>query len=185
VRPAPEEGEVPSAAARAPAGARSLAARGLQVLNGALVSLSALALLAAAGVLTFSVLSRYLLKLPTEWQDEASVFLMVGATFLCGAYVQSYRGHVGIEALATLLPRRLDRARRLLCDLVSLAFCAFFSWKSWTLLREAVVDHQTTSSSWGPPLSIPYALMAVGMTLVAAQLGLQVAAGLGAREARR
>jgi TRAP-type C4-dicarboxylate transport system permease small subunit len=50
----------------------------------------------------------------------------------------------------------------------------FFSWKSWTLLAEAVRDAQTTSSSWGPPLWIPYGLMASGMSLLCLQLLLQL-----------
>jgi TRAP-type C4-dicarboxylate transport system permease small subunit len=98
------------------------------------------------------------------------VFLLVGATFLCGAFVQSIRGHVGIEALSTLLSKRVDALRRIAVDALSLAFCAFFAWKSWTLLHEAWVDKQTTSSSWAPPLWIPYLLMAVGMTLLSLQL---------------
>jgi TRAP-type C4-dicarboxylate transport system permease small subunit len=61
-----------------------------------------------------------------------------------------------------------------LVDVASFVFCAFFSWKSWTLLHEAVVDEQTTSSTWGPPLWIPYGLMSVGMTLLSLQLLLQV-----------
>jgi TRAP-type C4-dicarboxylate transport system permease small subunit len=144
-------------------------------LNEALLLASMVALLGAAGVLTSSVVTRYLFKVPTDWQDEASVFLMVFATFACGAYVQSYRGHVGIAALASVLSPRLNRLRLLLSDVVSLAFCAFFSWKCWTMLMEAVEDHQTTSSSWGPPLWIPYGAMALGMTLLALQLALQVA----------
>ena len=71
------------------------------------------------------------------------------------------------------LGERLNRVRLLLVDLVSFAFCVFFAWKSWTLWHEAWVDKQTTSSSWGPPLSIPYGLMATGMTLLSLQLLLQ------------
>ena len=55
-------------------------------------------------------------------------------------------------------------------DIGSFAFCAFFSWKSWTLLHEAIHEGQTTSSSFGPPLWIPYGLMAVGMTLLSLQM---------------
>ena len=143
--------------------------------NNKVFGLSMLALLAAAFILTGSVLLRYFLKVPTDWQDEASVFLMVGAVFVSGAYVQSFRGHVGIEALAGFLPPRVNWVRRLACDVASFLFCGFFAWKSWTLLREAWVEGQTTSSAWAPPLSLPYGLMAVGMTLLSLQLLLQIA----------
>jgi TRAP-type C4-dicarboxylate transport system permease small subunit len=59
-----------------------------------------------------------------------------------------------------------------------LAFCALFAWKSWTLLRDAWVDGQTTTSSWAPPLWIPYGLMALGMTLLALQLAVQLVASV-------
>jgi TRAP-type C4-dicarboxylate transport system permease small subunit len=137
-----------------------------------------LALLAAAAILTWSVLSRYLFKANTDWQDEAAVFCLVGATFLCGAWVQAQRGHIGIEAIASVLPRGVNRVRQVLVDVGSAAFCAFFAWKSWTLFHEAWVDKMTTSSTWAPPLAIPYGLMAAGMTLLVVQILLQVAAGI-------
>ena len=143
--------------------------------NRAAMIACSLALLCAAGVLTSSVVTRYFLKRATDWQDERSVFLLVGATFISAAWVQSYRGHIGIEALASILPRSVNRVRLLLLDIATTAFCAFFSWKSWTLLHEAIVDGQTTSSSWAPPLWIPYGLMTLGMTLVTLQLALQTA----------
>ena len=149
------------------------AARALVHINRAMVVLGMLALLAASIVLTYSVFSRYLMKASTDWQDEAAVFCLVGATFMCGAFVQSLRGHVGIEAIAGLLPRAIDRLRLALVDLMCVLFCAFFAWKSWTLFHEAWVEHHTTASSWAPPLAIPYGLMAAGMTLLTVQLILQ------------
>jgi len=184
--------------AGAPAGARSAAdasraalpawlsapARWLARINDAMAVLGMLALLAASVILSWSVVSRYFLKASTDWQDEAAVFCLVGATFLCGAFVQALRGHIGIEAVAGLLPAALERVRLLLVDVLGLAFCAFFAWKSWTLFHEAFVEHQTTSSSWAPPLSIPYGLMALGMSLLSLQLLLQCVAranGLGSK----
>jgi TRAP-type C4-dicarboxylate transport system permease small subunit len=153
-------------------------ARALAAANRVMVGFGMVALLAASLVLTSSVGTRYLFKAATDWQDETAVFLLVGATFLCGAFVQSIRGHVGIEAVATLLSKRADALRRVGVDVLCLAFCALFAWKSWTLLHEAWVDKQTTSSSWAPPLWIPYLLMSLGMTLLALQLAVHVAASV-------
>jgi TRAP-type C4-dicarboxylate transport system permease small subunit len=131
------------------------------------------ALLIAALVLTYSVFSRYLFKAGTDWQDEIAVFSIVGAVFLAGAWVQAQRGHIGIEAIASILSPRVNRVRIVVVDLMSLAFCAFFAWKSWTLFHEAWVDRMTTSSTFAPPLTIPYGLMALGMSLLVLQLLLQ------------
>lgn len=147
----------------------------MQWLNRAILLPCMIALLCAAAILTYSVFARYYFKVPTDWQDEAAIFLLVGATFLSGAYVQFYRGHIGIDALAGILPSGANHVRKLLADLATALFCAFFAWKSWTLLAEAVAEGQTTTSSWGPPLAIPYSIMAVGMTLVAIQAALQTA----------
>ena len=83
----------------------------LERLNRAIVLLSAIALLVASCVLTYSVVLRYFSPQPTDWQDEFSVFLLIGATFMSAAWVQSQRGHIGIEAVATLLPPAADRWR--------------------------------------------------------------------------
>jgi len=56
---------------------------------------------------------------------------------MAAGWIQSKRGHVGIDALSHILPSWADRGRRIFADLASLAFCAFFCWKSWTLLAEA------------------------------------------------
>lgn len=149
------------------------AERLLRGLNQLLLLPCMLALLGAAGILTYSVFARYFFHISTDWQDEVAVFLLVGATFVSSPYVQAQRGHIGIDALAGLLPERVNFWRRMLVDLLVCFFCAFFAWKSWTLFHEAWRDGQTTTSSWGPPLWIPYATMACGMSLVALQSLLQ------------
>jgi TRAP-type C4-dicarboxylate transport system permease small subunit len=160
-------------------------ATALNMLNALVLRLSMLALVLAAGVLTYSVVTRYFLKSATDWQDEVAVFLLVGATFMTTAHVQSLRGHVGIEAFANLLPPMVNRARLFLVDIISALFCAFFSWKSWTLFHEAWSEGQTTSSSFAPPLWIPYSLMAVGMSILTLQLILQTLVHLTGGEVSR
>ena len=148
-------------------------ARALVVVNRGVMVLGMIALVAAALILSSSVVTRYFLHASTDWQDEASVFCLVGATFLCSAFVQAIRGHVGIEAVSSLLPPRVDRVRVALVDIGCFVFCVFFAWKSCTLLHEAWSEGQTTSSSWAPPLWIPYLLMSLGMILLGVQLAVQ------------
>jgi len=170
------EAALPKAAV-IPAGASvATLSRLLDRINRAVLTMSMGALVLTALIFTYSVVARYFFNVPTDWQDEASVFMLVGVTFSCAAYVQSYRGHIGIEALSSVLPASVNAIRLFIVDVVSLLFCTFFSWKSWTLFHEALRDGQTTSSTFAPPLWIPYAMMAAGMTLLTVQIFAQVLA---------
>jgi TRAP-type C4-dicarboxylate transport system permease small subunit len=171
--PLPDQVDVSNAAAGH--GLVGALERGLAFCNNIIVVLAAIALVAACVILSYSVLGRALFHSPNYWQDEAAVFLLVGATFMTAAYVQGQRGHIGIEAFIGLLSPRINSIRLWLVDAASLLFCAFFAWKSWTLAHEAWVDGQVSNSMWSPPLAIPYGLMACGMTLLCVQILLQLA----------
>ena len=159
--------------------------RAMAGVNRLMLFVGMVTLVVASVVLTYSVFSRYLFRAATDWQDEVAVFNIVGCVFLCGAWVQSQRGHVGIEAIASVLPAGVNRVRVVVVDILSMLFCAFFAWKSWTLFHEAWVDKMTTSSTFSPPLTIPYGLMATGMTLLVVQLFLQSIGHFATREEKR
>jgi TRAP-type C4-dicarboxylate transport system permease small subunit len=148
--------------------------RALALCNSIIVVIAAIAMIAACVILSYSVLGRALFHSPNYWQDEAAVFLLVGAAFMTSAYVQQQRGHIGIEAFVGLLSPTVNRVRLWLVDVASLLFCAFFAWKSWTLAHEAWVEGQVSNSMWSPPLAVPYVLMATGMTLLCVQILLQI-----------
>jgi TRAP-type C4-dicarboxylate transport system permease small subunit len=158
--------------------AGGLVERALAVANRVIVLVSSIALVIASFVLTYSVVSRYFLHFSTDWQDELSVFLIVGAVFMSSASIQERRGHVAIEAIIGLLPAGINRVRQVMADGASFAFCAFFAWKSWLLLAEAWSENFHSESTWGPPLWIPYSLMTAGMTLLAVQLAMQIVRAL-------
>ena len=146
----------------------------LDRLNTLMAFASALAIAAAGLVLTWEVIGRYFLAIASDWQDELSTFLLIGATFASAAWTQARRGHVGIDALHEILPAAADRARRVLADLLSALFCGYFTFKSGQMLIEVWTEGQTTPSSWGAPLFVPYGCMTLGMGLLTAQLILQV-----------
>jgi TRAP-type C4-dicarboxylate transport system permease small subunit len=165
-----------------PAGASpDIFERILSAINRLVVRLSSVALVIAGFVLTYSVIVRYFLKISTDWQDEMSVFLIIGAVFMSAAAIQAGRGHVAIKAITGLLPPHVNMARQILVDAASLAFCAFFAWKSWLLLAEAWEEGFRSGSTWAPPLWIPYGLMTAGMMLLSLQILLQLMHGLTGR----
>jgi TRAP-type C4-dicarboxylate transport system permease small subunit len=146
----------------------------MSALNRILVLLGSFALMAAALILSYSVMSRGIFHAANDWQDEAALFCLVGVTFLCSSYVQEKRGHIGISAIEGLLPHPVNKVRAVVIDIISCLFFAFFSAKTWDLLHEAWVDGQVTNSTWAPPLWIPYSMMFVGMVLLTIQLFLQI-----------
>ncbi|MFI4988754.1 MAG: TRAP transporter small permease [Alphaproteobacteria bacterium] len=171
---APREAAEPAAEEIPRHGLPGRAAAFLAMVNGAAAAAGAIAFGIAGCVLTWEATARYFFHIPSDWQDELAVILLVGGTFMSAAWVQERRGHVGIQALAAILPAAADRCRRFASDVVALLFCAFFCWKSWTLWLEAWQEDRTSDSAWGAPLWIPYGCMALGMTLLAMQYLLQV-----------
>src|SRR5436190_1836731 len=116
----PEQTAVPTAGAAGPL------ERVIAALNQLIVIVSSVALLGASVVLTYSVIVRYFLKFSTDWQDEMSVFLIIGAVFMSAAAIQARRGHVAIEAIVGLLPPRVNRVRQIAVGAVATVFMIFF-----------------------------------------------------------
>src|SRR3954469_4666402 len=94
--------------------------RAMAAVNAVMVFVGMLLLLVAALVLTYSVFSRYLFKSATDWQDEVAVFCIVVALFLRCAWVQAQRRHIGIEAVASILPASINRVRTVVVDCMTL-----------------------------------------------------------------
>ncbi len=89
------------------------------VINQAVVVLGMLALLVASLViLTYSVVSRYLLQRPRTGRTRRRCFCLVGRHLHLRRLCAVLRGHIGIEAMAGLLPPSVNRLRLALVDLM-------------------------------------------------------------------
>ena len=146
-------------------------------LNELTAVFAALAIASAGLILTWEVIGRYFLAIPSDWQDELSAMLLIGATFASAAWTQARRGHVAIDAIGHILPPGIDRIRRRAADIIACLFCAYFAFKSFELFREAWDEGHTTPSAWGSPLWIPYGSMAIGTALLAIQQAIQAIRG--------
>jgi len=82
-------------------------------------------------LLTFAhVVGRYFLRRPITGSEEITELMMVFAVFLAAAHVASKKGHVRVDVLISLLPRR---ARATLDSLTSLATAAIISLLVWQI----------------------------------------------------
>src|SRR5512144_390976 len=99
-------------------GALGTLERAMTLVNRVMLFVGMITLVVASLVLTYSVFSRYLFKAATDWQDEVAVFSIIACVFLCGAWVQSQRGHVGIEAIASVMPPAVNRIRVVVVDVL-------------------------------------------------------------------
>ncbi len=147
---------------------------GLRALNRWMAILSALLIVVATLALVYEVVTRYYLRIANDWMIEFCVYLLIAATFLAAAYTQAERGHVGIEVLDEVMSAKWNRYRLLLGDFLSLIVVAFIARNACEYAWNAYQQGWTTSSTWAPPLWIPYFFMAFGLITTGLQMIVQI-----------
>ena len=136
---------------------------------------AAIALIAACAILSYSVLSRSLFHSANYWQDEAAVFLLVGATFMTSAYrsrpARPYR-HRSVRRTAVAAsqsdPALAGRCRELCCS----AHSSPGNPGRWRMKHGSTARFQTRCGRRRS--RFPMCLMALGMTLLCVQILLQI-----------
>ena len=118
---------------------------------------------------TFEVVMRYVLTMPTVWVDEVSRIFQVWATYLAIAYVLKHRQHIIID-VAFRKPHTIHRhAVETFSLLVIIGFAlivAKYGWDVW--LKSTLAGHTTDSYLAVPKLYIQSSIW-VGFGLLALQ----------------
>jgi len=139
------------------------AIEGLSSITG---GIAALCIVAAALVVTEGIITRKVLGVSAIWQIEASVFLLILATFVGAAFVQKHERHLNVDLVLVKLS---PKARELTLIVVSIIACilsGIIAWFAWPMWWEAVIRNDHSYSLWGPPLWIPYFFIPFGMSLL-------------------
>ena len=146
----------------------------LRTFNYWMAIISAILILFATLVLSYEVVTRYFMKVANDWVIELCIYLLIAATFLAAGYTQAERGHVGIEVLDEVMSPRANRIRYLIGDVLSLIVVGFIARNAWHYTMNAYEQGWATSSTWAPPLWIPYFFMAFGLTTLGLQMLIQI-----------
>jgi TRAP-type C4-dicarboxylate transport system permease small subunit len=133
--------------------------------NGFAGGIAALCLVAAALVVTEGIVVRKLFGMSAIWQIEASVFLLIFATFVGAPLVQRNEKHLNVDLVLIHLSPRTREIVLILVSVLSCLICALLAWYAWPMWWEALTRNDHSESLWGPPLWIPYLFLPLGMTL--------------------
>lgn len=134
----------------------------------------ALAILSSAGILTYEVMMRYVFETPTIWEIEFSVYLLIMATFIGGAYGLKSASHIHIDLITHLLSSKVKFRLSLITSIGAFLFCLVLAITGWKMWWEAFCKGWRSDSLWGPPLWIPYIFLPLGMTLLCLQYVVQI-----------
>lgn len=105
----------------------------------------------------------------TIWQTELATYLLIFVTFVGGAYGLKHGSHVNVDLLLNRLPLRGRMVLHALCAVLSLVLIAVVAWHSYHMWSEAVRGNWTSGTAWNPSLVLPYAILPLGMLLIALQ----------------
>lgn len=143
--------------------------RAINAINEASGYISALLILLCSLVILHAVTVRYFFGLPSYWQTELSIYLLMFATFIGGAYALKHGAHVGVDLLSIKLSGRANLVLRIITAILCLGLTFVVTWKAGNMWWEATSMGWESDTLWGPKLTYPYAILPVGMLLTSLQ----------------
>ena len=130
---------------------------------------AALSILVATLIIVEQVIVRYVFKIPTIWQVETAVYLLIAATFLGAPYGLKENAHIHIDMLILNLSTGARRKLDIVTSAIAMVFCFFLAYRGGIMWWEAYEGGWSSSSLLSVPLVYPYALIPVGMFLTGLQ----------------
>jgi len=128
--------------------------------------IAALCIVAAALVVTEGIITRKVFGLSAIWQIEASVFLLIFATFVGAPFVQKSEHHLNVDLILVHLSPKTREMILIIVSVITCIISGILAWFAWPMWWEAIIRNDHSYSLWGPPLWIPYFFIPFGMSLL-------------------
>ncbi len=131
--------------------------------------ISAVLILASMLIVCYGVFLRYVLGASTVWQLELSTYFLMFAAFVGGAYGLRHGDHVNLSLVVDRLPEKTRLYVRLVASILGFVFIAIVALIACDLWWETTQAGRTSGTAWNVPLTYPYLIVPLGMTLIALQ----------------
>lgn len=154
---------------RGPDRRKSLFTRIVEWLSEVSGYVSGALILASVLVICYGVVLRYFLGASTIWQTELSIYFLMFAAFVGGAYGLKHDDHVSIDLVVKRLPGRARLIVNLVAALMGLSLIVVIGVIGLVLWWETTVAGRRSGTAWNPPLTYPYFIIPLGMGLIALQ----------------
>jgi TRAP-type C4-dicarboxylate transport system permease small subunit len=139
-----------------PGNSRSPLLRYIDRLSELVGYISAVLILVSMLVVCYGVFLRYVLGASTVWQLELSTYFLMFAAFVGGAYGLRHGDHVNLYV-------------KLVASILGFLFIAVVAVIAYFLWWETTEAGRTSGTAWNVPLTYPYLIVPLGMTLIALQ----------------
>jgi TRAP-type C4-dicarboxylate transport system permease small subunit len=130
---------------------------------------SAVLILISMLVVCYGVFLRYVLGASTVWQLELSTYFLMFAAFVGGAYGLRHGDHVNLSLIVDRLPAKAQLYVKLVASILGFVFIAIVAVIAYFLWWETTEAGRTSGTAWNVPLTYPYLIVPLGMTLIALQ----------------
>ena len=131
--------------------------------------ISAVLILVSMLVVCYGVFLRYVLGASTVWQLELSTYFLMFAAFVGGAYGLKHGDHVNLSLIVDRLPEKIRLYVQLLASVLGFMFVVIVAAIAYVLWWETTGAGRTSGTAWNVPLTYPYLIVPLGMTLIALQ----------------
>ena len=142
-----------------------------------LAALGAASLAFATLAIVVDVTLRNLGQRPLQWSSAVVEYVMLFATMAGGPWLVRTHGHVSVGSLVGTLPDRGRRAVGLAVHALCAAIAAFVAWRAVLLGLDAHETGAADIRSIVIPGYVPYAMLACGFALMAAEFARLVVRG--------
>jgi TRAP-type C4-dicarboxylate transport system permease small subunit len=130
---------------------------------------SAVLILVSMLVVCYGVALRYVFGASTVWQLELSTYFLMFAAFVGGAYGLKHGDHVNLSLIVDRLPAKAQLYVKLIASILGFVFIAVVAVIAYFLWWETTEAGRTSGTAWNVPLTYPYLIVPLGMTLIALQ----------------